>query len=158
RGDRALPVSTTGSCGVQRKADASGGGGMNGIREIPQRLLSTRQEIDGLVERRGRCVAKAAALRAENDALRGEARAATTPGNPEAAAAAEREAQQAGRERQGLVEGARQIDADLHRIIGALGGDDLVAEGDLPVAMLPVRIETRSTPDLLQLRVRIFPD
>jgi hypothetical protein len=37
-------------------------------------------------------------------------------------------------------------------------GDELELEGSLPLALLPVRVEVRSTPDQATLRVRIFPD
>lgn len=44
--------------------------------------------------------------------------------------------------------------ADLQVLLG----DGIDLEGDVPIVLLPVRIECRSTPDLARLRVRIFPD
>lgn len=52
------------------------------------------------------------------------------------------------------IEIHEQFAADLQVLLGA----EIDLEGDVPLVLLPVRIECRSTPDLAQLRVRIFPD
>ncbi len=46
----------------------------------------------------------------------------------------------------------------LGEALGRLLGRDLELEADVPLVLLPVRIEVRSTPDLASLRVRLFPD
>jgi len=42
--------------------------------------------------------------------------------------------------------------------LGELLGSDLTLESDVPLVLLPVRVETRSTDDQSALRVRIYPD
>lgn len=52
----------------------------------------------------------------------------------------------------------RVADARAHTVLGALLQADVSLEGDAPLVLLPVRVETRSTADATQLRVRIFHD
>ncbi len=42
--------------------------------------------------------------------------------------------------------------------LGELLGQGIDLEADVPLVLLPVRIEVRSTPDLASVRVRLFPD
>jgi hypothetical protein len=60
--------------------------------------------------------------------------------------------------RRELVQSRARLDDDLAGDLAALLGDDIELEGDIPLVLLPVRIEVRSTADQAALRVRIFPD
>src|SRR4051812_38752191 len=51
-----------------------------------------------------------------------------------------------------------QLQDRLRADLDALLGDALQLEGRVPLVLLPVRIETRSTAGLASLRVRIFHD
>lgn len=49
-------------------------------------------------------------------------------------------------------------DENVRRNLAELLSTQLRLEADAPLALLPVRVETRSTPDRTQLRIRIFHD
>ena len=57
-----------------------------------------------------------------------------------------------------LAAGAGTAHAELSQSLTRLLGGEVDLEGDVPLVLLPVRIETRSTPDGAALRIRVFPD
>ena len=63
----------------------------------------------------------------------------------------------AGRRRSAIA-ATREIVGLLRLALDGLLGDELDLEGDVPLVLLPVRIEVRSTLDRTALRIRIFPD
>ena len=63
-----------------------------------------------------------------------------------------------GRRRRETIAQSRAISEQVRADLADLLGEDLALEGDVPLVLLPVRLEVRSTLDGSALRVRIFPD
>ncbi|MGI8457661.1 MAG: hypothetical protein ACR2LI_06080 [Propionibacteriaceae bacterium] len=61
-------------------------------------------------------------------------------------------------ERDGLTGRLSAVRDDLATTLIELFGTEIDLEGDVPLVLLPVRVEVRSTADQSALRVRIFPD
>lgn len=117
---------------------------------------------------RRRAAQRAAAL-ADADARARDAAAAVVDARAELAtarAAGDQPATQAARARVDEVVAIRdQVIADRRAIHDRVGigierllGGDVALEADVPLVLLPVRIEVRSSPDLASVRVRLFPD
>ena len=125
---------------------------------LPGDLLAARREIADLGSRRDSTMEQAAAALADIQSLRGKLTAAASLGDVQLTAALQAQVDDAVNRRKGLLENAAVAGRSLVDITARLAIDDLRAESDVPVALLPVRIETRSMPGRAQLRVRIYPD
>ena len=89
---------------------------------------------------------------------RGLLAAARAAGDEDAAAVAREQVEALLAERRTtLVDRARTHDRFADDLVNLLG-DGIDLEGHIPLLLLPVRVECRSTPDLAALRVRIYPD
>jgi hypothetical protein len=103
-------------------------------------------------------VTDAASLAAQADAAQAAATQAAAVGDQAgyaAALATSSDLHQARRDRLGSISA---VDSDLAGLLHALAGDPCDLEADVPLALLPVRLETRYSPDKTSLLVRIFPD
>jgi len=124
------------------------GTGHNDLRLQAVQLGATRLQA----------VTDAASLAAQADAAQVTADQAAAIGDRTAYAAAlatSSDLHQARRDRLGSISA---VDSDLAGLLHALTGDPCDLEADVPLALLPVRLETRYSPDKTLLLVRIFPD
>lgn len=126
-------------------------------RTTPELLRTTRDQVVGLREARSTAKLALADATAAWLAARSEAQRLTELGQGADAALATVAA--AAAQRSALLGRLATFDADELVLIGALSVfDPCDAEADVPLVLLPVRIETRYSADLGSLRVRIFPD
>ena len=100
----------------------------------------------------------AADLVTQADARRTDARTAALDGNDAEFTTASADATALYAQRRDALTGLAAVDSELTAAIAALAGDPCDLEPDVPLALLPVRLETRYTEDGTGLRVRIFPD
>ncbi|MEP7113915.1 MAG: hypothetical protein ABI862_11660, partial [Ilumatobacteraceae bacterium] len=107
---------------------------------------------DALAAQLHQAGADLAAARSERDVLR------ATGSDPAAQAEAEARVSALADTRRSLADSLVGVRTDVADILDQQFGNDLELEGDVPLVLLPVRIEVRSTTDLTALRVRIFPD
>ncbi len=124
-------------------------------------LDELRAEVATLAARRAEAVASAATLAGEADAQAARARAGAAVADDEAYAQARAGEQQARAERRAALGALSELDAAVIRAVGelhALGLDPCDAEADVPLVLLPVRLETRYSADGATLLVRIYPD
>jgi hypothetical protein len=91
-------------------------------------------------------------------AARAELEAARVAGGRAAIRAARQRVDAAAAARERVVADRRAIHDRVAAGIERLLGRDVDLEADVPLVLLPVRIELRSTPDLASIRVRLFPD
>ncbi|HYI60042.1 MAG TPA: hypothetical protein VEX66_17875 [Microlunatus sp.] len=91
------------------------------------------------------------ATRLERDSLR-------AAGDTDGLADAERRIGELLDAKRSLTTGAGAVIAELNESLVQLLGREVDLEGDVPLVLLPVRIETRSTADGSALRIRVFPD
>src|SRR3954463_7508254 len=118
-------------------------------------LRSAAREADG---RRTHILDAAADLVAQADARRAAARTAALEGDAEQFATASADATGLYAQRRDTLTELSAVDTELAQAVAALAGDPCDLEADVPLALLPVRLETRYTEDGSGLRVRIFPD
>jgi hypothetical protein len=118
------------------------------LRATARDLAVQRDKITGI----------AAAFAAQADAQRAQANDAALLGDSAAFTAARDQASTLFRDRRQTLAGLTALDADLAAAVAALAGDPCDLEPDVPLALLPVRLETRYSADGATLRVRIFPD
>lgn len=100
----------------------------------------------------------AADLVTQADARRAAARTAALDGNDAEFTAASVDATALYARRRDTLTGLAAVDAELAQAVAALAGDPCDLEPDVPLALLPVRLETRYSEDGTEIRVRIFPD
>ncbi|MEU1960568.1 hypothetical protein [Nocardia sp. NPDC019304] len=85
----------------------------------------------------------------------GEIQVSGAPGDRDAAAARVDELVE---QRAAAARAISELDERVRLELGGLLGNTLRLDADLPLALLPVRVETRSTEDGARLRVRIYHD
>jgi hypothetical protein len=118
-------------------------------------LRSTALEVAG---QRAQILSTAADLATQADLQREAARVAALGGDAGGYNTATADATALFAQRRGELTGLTAADAQLAQAIAALAGDPCDLEPDVPLALLPVRLETRYTTDGASLRVRMFPD
>jgi hypothetical protein len=121
-------------------------------------LAGLREQARELAARRADIAAQAGVLAGQADAQRLAATTSAALGDAEAFAAAQATAMGQFRQRRSVLNGVAEVDRELAGLITALAGDPCDIEPDVPLALLPVRLETRYNGDGTVLRVRIYPD
>jgi hypothetical protein len=118
------------------------------IRELAREAAARRDEL----------TVQLGAIAADLAAERARLTAARAVGDEEAAASAtDAISGLAGARKSRTGELSRLHDDVANQLVNLFGGD-IELEGSVPLALLPVRIEVRSTSDQASLRVRIFHD
>jgi hypothetical protein len=125
---------------------------------MPDPLDSLRGTARDLATQRAAISAQGADLAAQADAQRSAATAASLIRDDGAYSAASANAADLFSRRRDTLAGLPGLDDQLAQAILAAAGDPCDLEPDVPLALLPVRLETRYTDDGTGLRVRIFPD
>ncbi|HEY7132693.1 MAG TPA: hypothetical protein VH440_10600, partial [Candidatus Limnocylindrales bacterium] len=121
----------------------------------PEILRTTRDQVAGLRAERTATRAELAAAATQLQAAQSAARAAADLGQP----VDEGPIRAAKERRDALLQRLAATDANELGLIGALDVlDPCDADADVPLVLLPVRVETRYTPDGASLQVRIYPD
>ena len=121
-------------------------------------LDGLRAAARDLAQQRTQLIAQAADLAGQADAQRQLATDSAAVGDTAVTAAAGAAATDLFAQRRSALGGLTALDGQLAAVIGALAGDVCDGEPDVPLALLPVRLETRYSADGATLRVRIFPD
>jgi hypothetical protein len=121
-------------------------------------LAGLRAQAAALASQRAAVIAQAAALAAKADAESAAATAAAAAGNRSAFTTAAASATATHTDRRQLLAGTTALDQQLAGLVSALTGDPCDLEPDVPLALLPVRLETRYSADSKSLQVRIYPD
>src|ERR1039457_6731348 len=121
-------------------------------------LAGLREQARELAARRADIAAQAGVLAGQADAQRLAATTSAALGDAEAFAAAQATAMGQFRQRRSVLNGVAEVDRELAGLITALAGDPCDIEPDVPLALLPVRLETRYHGDGTLPRVRIYPD
>ncbi|MEA2220879.1 MAG: hypothetical protein QOJ35_3505 [Solirubrobacteraceae bacterium] len=124
-------------------------------------LDELRAEVAALAAKRADAVGAAATLGRDADAQAARARAAAAVGDAAAHAEASATVRQARADRRGALGSLAELDSAFVAAVaelGRLGLDPCDAEVDVPLVLLPVRLETRYSADGETLRVRIYPD
>ena len=122
-------------------------------------LRNVRSNVGKALDDREKLLSSAAKLGADIAAYQSAAAQAIAAGNAAAAHAAQQKAD-AARQKKGaiqdkLVDVNNRVRDQIDRLIEF---DPCDAEADVPLALFPVRLETRYSDDGRQLRIRIFPD
>jgi hypothetical protein len=121
-------------------------------------LERIREEAKGAAAQREQIASQIAGVAANLAAERARLTAARAAGDEGAAMAATEAIAQLTEVRKGHVSELGRLHDDLALNLDDLLGADIELEGGVPLALLPVRIEVRSTADQASLRVRIFHD
>jgi hypothetical protein len=121
-------------------------------------LDNLRAQARQLADQRAEITAQGVDLATQADAQHAAAANAAVLGDAEASAAAAAAAKELFSQRRAVLGKIADVDGELTKIIGALQGDPCDLESDVPLALLPVRLETRYSADGTTLRVRMFPD
>lgn len=123
-------------------------------------LASVRNDLQAERDRRQQAISELARSNAELARIDAAIAAGAASGDAQATQARLTERAAAAVQRAGLARRIETADATLRDVIGRLhlAIDPCDADPTLPLLLLPVRIETRFTPDRASLRVRIFPD
>jgi hypothetical protein len=121
-------------------------------------LGDLRAQARQLAQQRATAVTEAVGLSTQADAQRTAATDAAALGDSTAFSAATDAATQLFGQRRSVLGTIAEVDGELAKLVAALEGDPCDLESDLPLALLPVRLETRYSADGTTLRVRIFPD
>ena len=121
-------------------------------------LADLRARAHDLAGRRASITADAAALAAQADAQRATADAAAAVADTASYDAAGSAATDLHSRRREMLAGTADLDRALAEAVAALEGDACDLEADVPLLLLPVRLETRYAADGASLRVRIYPD
>lgn len=121
-------------------------------------LAGLREQARELAARRADIAAQAGVLAGQADAQRLAATTSAALGDAEAFTAAQATATSLFRQRRSVLTGVGEVDGELAGLITGLAGDPCDIEPDVPLALLPVRLETRYSEDGTVLRVRIYPD
>jgi hypothetical protein len=125
---------------------------------LPDTLIAARQQLADLTSRRDAALKQAADSLADINAQRAAIAARQAAGDTNGAATATSQLAAANDRRRQLLASAADFGRRIVGVVGQVAAGDLQAESDVPIALLPVRIETRSTAGRAQLRVRIYPD
>ncbi|HTJ74975.1 MAG TPA: hypothetical protein VL337_06385 [Acidimicrobiales bacterium] len=126
--------------------------------DLPDEVVAARADVARLVAERDRQRGDRAALDADLARRRADEGDRRAAGDVAGAAAARAEVDALVGRRRNLAADLAQLDRDLHAVVAALLVDDFTVEADVPLVLLPVRIETRFTMAGDELRVRIYPD
>jgi hypothetical protein len=125
---------------------------------LPNTLLTLRAQVADLGTERDTAIQQAAAALADINTQRTNVAARQSMADAQGAAAAQAALQAATAKRQELLNTISTVGRRIGELVGQIAIDDLQAESDVPIALLPIRVETRSTAGRAQLRVRIYPD
>ncbi len=125
---------------------------------LPDNLLAVHQQLADVVKRRDDAIQQAAAVLADVGARRAAVATRRAVGDVQGAAAAAAALEAATGQRQQLLTTVADLGRSIVSLVGQVAVGNLQAESDVPVALLPVRIETRSAAGRTRLRVRIYPD
>jgi hypothetical protein len=125
---------------------------------LPGNLLAVRQLLVDVATRRDDAIQQAAAALADVSKQRAAVAARRAVGDQQGADAANAALQAATTQRQQFLTTVADLSRDIVSLVGQIAVGNLQAESDVPIALLPVRIETRSAAQRTQLRVRILPD
>ncbi len=123
-----------------------------------QPINDLRAAMPGLAAARANAVELAAASAARADAAAATARDAAVAADPAALQAATDQHTAARLASGQHLSALNRLDDRLAHLITQLPGDPCDLESDVPLALLPVRLETRYSDDGTTLRVRIYPD
>ncbi|MCU1428821.1 MAG: hypothetical protein JWL83_2821 [Actinomycetia bacterium] len=118
------------------------------VRGKAAELAAARDEI----------VSRAAQLAADADAARVEARRAASVRDAAAFEQASNVVAETHGARRSALGGLTALDTQIADLVAQLAGDPCDLEPDVPLALLPVRLETRYSDDGSTLRVRVYPD
>jgi hypothetical protein len=121
-------------------------------------LESSRQSLADAVRRQEQLAAQLAGASGALAAARARLAAAQASGDRDSIEAASGEIRDLVQQRTGSVRALGELHERARLDLESLLGTTLDLEGDIPLVLLPVRIETRSTPGGASLRVRIFHD
>lgn len=121
-------------------------------------LGNLRAQARQLAAQRARVITQVVDLSTQADAQRAVAADAAVLGDNAAFSAAGRAAAQLFGQRRSVLGSIAEVDGGLAKLVAALQGDPCDLESDVPLALLPVRLETRYNHDGTTLRVRVFPD
>lgn len=121
-------------------------------------LDDLRSTARDLAAKRAALIDAAAALGAEADTSRADATAAAAVADEAGYTDAQSRVGELLDQRRATLGQRAALDADLAAAIAALVDDPCDLEPDVPLALLPVRLETRYSADGATLRVRIYPD
>ncbi|MEP6618805.1 MAG: hypothetical protein ABJE47_05805 [bacterium] len=123
-------------------------------------LRNVRSQVAQALDQREKLLVSSASLAAQVAAFEQQAAEAAAVGNQRAAAAARARADAAQKKRESAAEKVvgidQRVDEQLGRLVDLI--DPCDAEADVPLALFPVRLETRYTDDGASVRIRIFPD
>lgn len=109
-------------------------------------------------DRRREAAAQQAVVAAEIAQTRQERDRLRTVGDVDGLAASEVRIRELLDTRRALTAATETAHAALSESLVQLLGNEVDLEGGVPLVLLPVRIETRSTPDQASLRIRVYPD
>jgi hypothetical protein len=121
-------------------------------------LADLRARALELAAQRASITADAAALAAQADAARAAASAASAVADASSYTTAQSTTTALHAQRREVLAGTADLDRALAEAVAALDRDPCDLEADVPLVLLPVRLETRYTADGSALRVRIYPD
>lgn len=121
-------------------------------------LDNLRAAARELAAQRAQITAQAVDLAGQADVQIEAAAKAAARGESAAYMSAKSNAKDLFGQRRDIIATIAGVDAELAGLIAQLAGDPCDLESDVPLALLPVRLETRYSADGATLRVRIFPD
>ena len=121
-------------------------------------MTTVRAQAQQLGQQRTPAIAQAAQLAANADAEQAGAARAAAAGDDAAFQQASANARTMHQNRRQLLGSLSDVDQSLAALVAALPGDSCDLEPDVPVALLPVRLETRYSADKSVLQVRIYAD
>src|SRR5258707_174380 len=116
-------------------------------------LLAARELVATLAAQRDPALKQASAVLPDINQLRATVPGQQGVGTVQGSDAARAELETGRARRRELLGSANAVSRNIVGIIDAIALDDLRAESDVPIALLPVRVETRSTAGGAQLRV-----
>jgi hypothetical protein len=121
-------------------------------------IADLRVQAAQLAASRAALIGRAADLAATADAHLSDARLAGAVADGAGYQTATDAATAAQQARRGQLAGLADLDNQMAGLVAQLAGDPCDLEPDVPLALLPLRLETRYSPDGATLRVRIYPD
>src|SRR5215831_7643985 len=122
-------------------------------------LRNVRSAVGKALDDRQRLLISVAKLGSDVASYQSVAEQALAAGNTAAAAAARAKADAAQQKKKAIYQRLDDVDNRVRDEIDRLAQfDPCDAEADVPLALFPVRLETRYSADGSQLQIRIFPD
>lgn len=124
----------------------------------PEPLQPLRDATNALVAQRAAIIAASSSLANAADAAASAARSAAVLADSATFQSAGGRAADLRAQARASTAQLSAADDQLAQLIAALAGDPCDLEADVPLVLLPVRLETRYSADGATLRVRIYPD